>query len=74
MAEIFKITGHKAQRDVLVGGRNVDIWAAFPIRLGRQDQVTYINCVYDHKVTYSEIKLRLDSSLCWNDSLGDRIY
>ena len=47
VAKIYRVTGHKVQRDAVIDGGKIDISAALPIRLGRPDQITYIRCMHE---------------------------
>ncbi len=53
--EIYRITGHDIQRNVVVGGEEIDISAALFMTLGRPNQITYVQCVHDHEVTRKEM-------------------
>ena len=53
--EIYRITGHDIQRNVVVGGEEIDISAALPMTLGRPKQITYVQCVHDHEVIREEM-------------------
>ena len=53
--EIFRITGHEVQRNVIVGGEEIDISAALPMTLGRPRQITYVRCVHAREVTRQEM-------------------
>jgi len=53
--EIYRITGHEVQRDVIIGGEKLDISAALPMTLGRPKQITYVRCVHDHEVIRQEM-------------------
>jgi len=53
--EIYRITGHEVQCSVIVGGKNIDIFAALPMTLGRPNQITYVQCIHHHQVTRDEM-------------------
>jgi WD40 repeat protein len=53
--KIFRMSGEKIERNVIVNEKKIDISSATSAGFGRPDNITYIQCVHDHEVKREDV-------------------